>query len=315
MKIVILGAGALGSVIGCKLASSGNDVTLVDVNKSIIDAVKAQGGFVYTDPNGSRLVKLKARYYDELEKGMDLVILPTKTLYSEAALESVSPYLSEKTYLMTLQNGLGNIEKIEKYAAPEKIIVGTTLGESNPVAPGHVSTSGSAPTSIMSADGILNPMVQTVADMFNHAGIETTIAENIMASIWEKVAFNCATNTMASVCRLCDKYTLGTEETSTLAFKIAHEVCTVANAAGYAASEENVIHKLSTSWKIRGDHFPSMAQDVFAQRRTEIGAINGAVYEKARQLNIEVPYVETMYRLVRCIEQNYGAQHLVCKEG
>ena len=310
MKIVILGAGALGSFVACRLSLIGNDVTLVDVIPELIETINSQGGFIYEDSTGSVLVKLKASSYDELENDMDLVILLTKTMHSESAIESIRPHLGSNTYFMTLQNGLGNIERIEKYVPIERIIVGTTLGESNPVAPGHIFTSGSAPTSIMSADGIMNSMVQNVCDMFNEAGIQTSIEENIMASIWEKVAFNCATNTMASVCRLCDKYTLGTCETQSLSFKIAHEVCMVANMIGISANEEKVVEKLTTSWKIRGDHFPSMAQDVFSKRKTEIEAINGAVYNKALELGVDVPYVETMYRLVRCIEQNYQHQYL-----
>lgn len=310
MKIVILGAGALGSFVACRLSLIGNDVTLVDVIPELIETINSQGGFIYEDSTGSVLVKLKASSYDELENDMDLVILLTKTMHSESAIESIRPHLGSNTYFMTLQNGLGNIERIEKYVPIERIIVGTTLGESNPVAPGHIFTSGSAPTSIMSADGIMNSMVQNVCDMFNEAGIQTSIEENIMASIWEKVAFNCATNTMASVCRLCDKYTLGTCETQELSFKIAHEVCMVANMIGIYANEEKVVEKLTTSWKIRGDHFPSMAQDVFSKRKTEIEAINGAVYNKALELGVDVPYVETMYRLVRCIEQNYQHQYL-----
>ena len=310
MKIVILGAGALGSFVACRLSLIGNDVTLVDVIPELIETINSQGGFIYEDSTGSVLVKLKASSYDELENDMDLVILLTKTMHSESAIESIRPHLGSNTYFMTLQNGLGNIERIEKYVPIERIIVGTTLGESNPVAPGHIFTSGSAPTSIMSADGIMNSMVQNVCDMFNEAGIQTSIEENIMASIWEKVAFNCATNTMASVCRLCDKYTLGTCETQSLSFKIAHEVFMVANMIGISANEEKVVEKLTTSWKIRGDHFPSMAQDVFSKRKTEIEAINGAVYNKALELGVDVPYVETMYRLVRCIEQNYQHQYL-----
>ena len=310
MKIVILGAGALGSFVACRLSLIGNDVTLVDVIPELIETINSQGGFIYEDSTGSVLVKLKASSYDELENDMDLVILLTKTMHSESAIESIRPHLGSNTYFMTLQNGLGNIERIEKYVPIERIIVGTTLGESNPVAPGHIFTSGSAPTSIMSADGIMNSMVQNVCDMFNEAGIQTSIEENIMASIWEKVAFNCATNTMASVCRLCDKYTLGTCETQELSFKIAHKVCMVANMIGIYANEEKVVEKLTTSWKIRGDHFPSMAQDVFSKRKTEIEAINGAVYNKALELGVDVPYVETMYRLVRCIEQNYQHQYL-----
>lgn len=314
MKIVILGAGALGSVLGCKLAKAGNNVTMVDVVPELIETVQKQHGFMYDSPDWCGLVPVKVCCYDALETDMDLVILLTKSYHSYSALNSVQPFLSPDTYVMTLQNGLGNVERVAEYVPMDHILVGTTLGESNLVGYGHIHTSGSAPTVMMSADGIMRDIVKKVCDVFNEAGIETTLGEDIMASIWEKVAFNCATNTMASVCRLCDKYTLGTEETRELAFNIARDTCKVANAAGINANADNVIHKLSTSYKIRGDHFPSMAQDVFSRRRTEIDSINGAVYKKARELGIEVPYVETMYRLVRCIESNYPNQHLVCVE-
>lgn len=309
MKITLIGAGALGGALGAKLGLAGNDVTIIDINEALIRAINEQGGMIYDGPKGTQLAPMKACRYEDFDKiDAELIVLLTKTMHSRSAMEQLKDKICEDSYLMSLQNGLGNLELLMEYAPLEKIIVGTTLEESNPVAPGHIKSTGNGTTSIGAPAGN-NDMVVKVNDLFNAAGIICSIADDIMASIWEKVAFNCATNTMASVTRLCDKYTLGTPETMQLGLNIGSEVCDVANRAGIKANKDAVLHKLETMWKLVGDHYPSMAQDVFARRRTEVATINGAVYAKAQELGMQVPYTETMYRLVRCIEQNYENQY------
>lgn len=311
MKITLIGVGALGGALGAKLGLAGNEVIVIDINEALVCAINEQGGIIYDGPNGSQLAPMKALRYSDFDMlDAEIIILLTKTMHSKSAMEQLNGRIGSDSYLMSLQNGLGNLELLMQYTPIEKIIIGTTLEESNPVAPGHIKSTGNGTTCIGAPAGH-NDMVVKVNDIFNAAGIITTIESDIMASIWEKVAFNCATNTLASVTRLCDKYTLGTPETMQLALNIGSEVCDVANRAGIKANKKNVLHKLETMWKLVGDHYPSMAQDIFAKRSTEIDTINGAVYAKAQELGMNVPYTETMYRLVRCIEQNYDNQYLV----
>ena len=312
MKTVILGAGALGSILGIKLTKAGYDVTLVDVNPALLDAVKKNGGLFFNNYSEEVLIPVKMSDYDGLMGTADLIVLVTKAMYTSAALNSAKKIIGENTYVLTLQNGLGNIEAVSEFVDGSHVLVGTTTEVADIEKPGYISSKGEGHTEFMAANGIKNDMVDQINDMFNASGIRTDISKDIMVTIWEKVAHNCATNTLASVCRLTNAYTIGTPETAELAANIIREVCSVANAAGIPADGEAVVNRVVKHAKSGGGyHFPSMAQDIFAHRRTEVSSINGAVYKKAQELGVKVPYTETMYRLVRCIEEHYDAQYMV----
>lgn len=309
MKIVIVGAGAMGSLYGAKLALGGHDVTMIDVVPVVVEAIQ-KNGIVMDIQDKTYYAPAKALFGKDLKETPDLLILFTKTMYSETALEAIKQAIGDDTIVLSVQNGLGNIELIQKYVAPQNVIVGTTIFDSDAVAPGHIRTSSGGHMSIMYADGQHRSFIDELCDMFNAANLSCEIAGDVLTAIWEKVAFNSATNTMAAVTRLPDGCTLGTPETLSLAIHIAKEVTDVANACGVKASFESVKAKLENSLAEHAAHFPSMAQDVFKQRKTEIFSINGAVVERAKAHGMEVPYTETMYLLVRTIEQNYGKQKL-----
>lgn len=312
MKTIILGAGALGSILGIKLTKAGYDVTLVDVNPALLAAVKKNQGLYFNNYSEEILVPVKMSDYDGLDGTADLIILVTKAMYTSSALNSAKKVIGKDTYVLTLQNGLGNIEAVSEYVDSDHVLVGTTTEVADIESPGSISSKGEGHTEFMAANGVMNDMVAQINTMFNDSGIRTDISKDIMVTIWEKVAHNCATNTLASVCRLTNAYTIGTPETAELAANIIREVCSVANAAGIPADGEAVVNRVVKHAKSGGGyHFPSMAQDVFSHRRTEVSSINGAVYKKAQELGVAVPYTETMYRLVRCIEEHYDAQYMV----
>lgn len=307
MRIAVIGAGAMGSLYGAKLALAGNDVTMVDVVPSVVETISKRG-LILEEGQNEHNPEVKACFGQELKEPAELVILFTKTMHSRAALDSVKGVLDKRTCLLSVQNGLGNIELISEYLPISQVIVGTTMFDSFLLGPGHVRTSSSGLMSIMSADGVKNDLVVKMNELFNAAGLSCVIVENIMEAIWEKVAFNAATNTLAALTRLPDGLTIGTEETKELAQKIAKEVVMVARASGVNASEDKVIGKLGITVAEHGNHFPSMGQDILRKSQTEIESINGAVYRIAQTLGLEVPYTETMYRLVRTIEKNYAEQ-------
>lgn len=309
MKIAIVGAGAMGSLYGARLALAGNDVTMVDVIPAVVEAIR-EHGIIMENAEGVFHAPAKAAFGCDLKEEPRLIILFTKTMHSASALDSIRSVIGKETLVLSVQNGLGNIELIQQYLPISRIIVGTTVFDSDYIGPGHIRTSIGGHMNIMFADGQTRDSITKLAELFNDAGLSCEIAGNVLAVIWEKVAFNAATNTMAAVTRLPDGYTLGTAETHKLAMHIAKEVTVTAVAAGIPASFENVSAKLNASLVEHGGHFPSMAQDVFKKRQTEIASINGAVLKKAQELGLSVPYTETMYLLVRTIEQNYANQKL-----
>ena len=288
MKVAVIGAGAMGSLFGARLAQLGHEVTMVDVVPAVIEAIN-KNGLTVEDDDGCHVVPLKACRAEELKTPMDLVLLFTKTMYSRSAMETAGGFIGPETYLLSLQNGLGNVELINEFVPLERIMVGVTRMSSDLVAPGHIQSHGSGYTKIMSADSQVRPMLETIVSELERAKLEGSMAPNIFAAIWEKAAFNAAINSTSAVCRTPCGPVGQIEEGRNLAYNIAREAVMVAQACGIQASEKAVIDSLNSTFDVHRDHMTSMGQDILGKRRTEIDSINGQIVKKAKEKGLAVP--------------------------
>ena len=117
MKIAIVGAGAMGSMFGGLLAECGNDVTLIDINDAHIGAVQSNGLRLVTDDGDRYVGTLKIYRPEEAREQPELLVIFTKTLHTGAALQGVKHLMSPDVHVLSLQNGLGNVEKISEFAS------------------------------------------------------------------------------------------------------------------------------------------------------------------------------------------------------
>lgn len=307
MKIAVTGAGAMGSLFGGRLAMAGNDVTMIAVSPATIETIN-RDGIVLDDEAGRHVIPVKAKRAEDMGEKPELIMLFTKTLSSRAALEGAKHYIGEDTYILTLQNGLGNIELISEYVGRDKIIAGVTNYASDSKGPGKISSAGSGYVKIMTADLRRSEFLDKVYRTLSDAGFHTSITEDIYTAIWEKAGFNAAINAVTAVCRVPCGGVGSVEEGRRLAAKIAEETAMVANAYGVKASAGSIIRNLENSYIAHKDHFTSMAQDVQKKKKTEVEFINGGIVKKAREKGIEVPYTEAVYDLLRIIEDTYEMQ-------
>lgn len=307
MKIAVTGAGAMGSLFGGRLAMAGNDVTMIAVSPATIETIN-RDGIVLDDEAGRHVIPVKAKRAEDMGEKPDLIILFTKTLSSRAALDGARHYIGEGTYILTLQNGLGNIELISEYVGRDRIIAGVTNYASDSKGPGKISSAGSGYVKIMTADLRRSEFLDKVFRTFSDAGFHISIVDDIYTAIWEKAGFNAAINAVTAVCRVPCGGVGSVEEGRRLAAKIAEETAMVANAYGVKASAESIIRNLENSYIAHKDHFTSMAQDVQKKKKTEVEFINGGIVKKAREKGIEVPYTEAVYDLLRIIEDTYEMQ-------
>ncbi|MGU7772210.1 ketopantoate reductase family protein [Burkholderia sp. MR1-5-21] len=306
MRIAILGAGAMGSLFGGLLAEAGEDVTLIDVNDAHLAAIHRDGLRIENDRGDRRVSALRAVRPDAaaLAHGepFDLLIVFTKSLHTRAALGGVRALLTPHTSVLTLQNGLGNVETLREFVPMERILVGVTTWPADVAGLGHVRSHGDGVIRMMSADGATRPVASAAADALTRAGLTCTLDADVWASIWEKVAFNAALNTLCAVTG-CTVDQLGARDDGPrLALAIAAETAAVACAKGIAVDAERIAAKVRHAIDAHRGHRPSMLQDVLAGRRTEIDAINGAVVAAARETGIAVPHTETLLGLVRLID-------------
>lgn len=304
MKILVLGAGAMGSLYGGLLKERGNDVILVDVYEEHINEIN-KNGLEIELLGVKKNIKVAASTAENLDFKPDLVILFTKTIHSRSALESIHRVIDKNTLILSLQNGLGNDEIIREYVNDENIIIGTTNFPSDFVSPGKIKSEGTGQTKIMTSFGDETLALREIQNELDNAGFNCVITKDVFVSIWEKVAFNSACNALTAITKLKLGDLGKLEEGKMLARSIVNEVCSIANKKGIYANAENVIKLVETDFKEHFEHIPSMAQDVLAKRKTEIEFINGAVVREAKKLGLSVPVTESLYQLVTIVQSNY----------
>src|ERR1700759_2253476 len=230
MKTVILGAGAMGSVIGGTLARAGNDVVLVDVAKNIVDTI-GQRGLVIEDKAGQKAtVKLPATN-DPQQAGLaDLIIVFVKCYHTEAAVRQAAPVMGPNTIVLSLQNGWGNAALISKLTGPERVLVGVSYHSAVLLAPGHVLHAGQGPTFLGELDGTISARVTAVTKLFGSAGIDVIPSANVLEEIWSKLALNAVTLPTSASIRISADNLLQTSEMGSLMRELLAEVVAVARA-------------------------------------------------------------------------------------
>ncbi|WP_406805538.1 ketopantoate reductase family protein [Burkholderia semiarida] len=310
MKIAILGAGAMGSLFGGRLAESGEAVTLIDVNDAHLEAIRRDGLRIDDDRGERRIRTLHAMRPEAAnadaaaapDTPFDLLIVFTKSLHTRAALDGVRALLTPDTFVLTLQNGLGNVETVNAFVPIERILVGVTTWPADAAGPAHVRSHGAGTVRMMTADGAARPFAAAVADALSRAGLACTLDADVWAAIWEKVAFNAALNTVCAATG-CTVDQLGHHHDGPrLALAIAAETAAVAHAKGIAVDGARIARNVEHAIRDHRGHRPSMLQDVLAGRRTEIDAISGKVVAAARETGVAVPHAETLLALVRLID-------------
>jgi len=313
MNISILGAGAMGSLFGGLLAEDGQSVTLIDINDAHLAAIRDRGLRLDTDQGDRHINAMTVCRPEHATRQPDLLIVFTKTLHTAAALEGVRSLIGPHTHVLSLQNGLGNVEALSQFVQRERIMIGVTTWPADLVGPGHVRSHGQGAIRMMSADGNQSVSVTKAAAALSSAGLRCEADPTVWSAIWEKVAFNAALNSLCAVSE-CTVDQLGmVKDGQDLAFAIVFEVIEVARANGVDADakkcEANVLHAIAK----HVGHKPSMLQDILAGRRTEVESINGAVVSKAEAMGLAVPYTQTLLGLVRLKEQQIAAARRVAE--
>jgi 2-dehydropantoate 2-reductase len=241
-----------------------------------------------------------------LDRVPDLVLLFTKAFHTHAALEGIRSSLSDKTCVLTLQNGIGHVEMIEAFVPRERIVHGITTYPCDLLGPAVVRARGEGIIKIGAVAAGRMDHARTIARVFERSGFQCEVSRDVETAIWEKLAFNAAMNALAAVLRMRVGQIGDSAEGRKVAFEIVAEVAEVAARKGIKMALHRVEDTLDMAFREHRDHAPSMLQDMLSAKPTEIDFINGAVVREARQAGLAVPVNRTLYRLVKILE----SQHL-----
>jgi 2-dehydropantoate 2-reductase len=187
-RILVIGTGPIGGIIGGRLARAGQDVTFVDVDKEHVAAIR-KSGLQVDVPDGPFNVKIKIVLPEEIEGKYDTALIAVRSHYTPAALAAALPHLSDAGILVSMQNGI-NPPLLEEKVGPDRTIgMGIRMG-CRKVAPGHVETAIRGHLYIGHLHGRTTPRLEGLAQLLNTV-METEISDNILGVLWSKLTYTC----------------------------------------------------------------------------------------------------------------------------
>ena len=241
MKIVMLGAGALGSTIGGTLAMGGNDVHFVDMWQEHVDLIN-KDGLHMTNEKEDWYVRVDARTTADTIGEADLVIVLVKSFATKQAVEQLKQtnVIGKNTLVMSLQNGLGNEETIASVIGSENVISGKTYVGGRLIQAGYISAGVQGKwTYIGELNGEITDRIQTVCNVFNDAGLLCEVSDNIKGLIWDKLLINVAAGALCGITRLPYGPLYEEDYIKDVAVAAIQEGIQVAKAAGVVLKSED----------------------------------------------------------------------------
>lgn len=315
MRIVVVGPGAMGCLFAGLLIESGQkDVWLFDKYESRAKEI-SKSGLKIEGIGGTRLIQpIKAESNPSEIGNADLVLICVKSYDTESASRSIAPVVSDNTTILTLQNGLNNVETISGILGEDKVLAGVTSHGATMLGIGHIRHAGKGETLIGKPHVFSQPAqavkqtrrlsAEQVAEVLRSAGFQTTVSYEIFRFIWTKLIINAAINPLTAITRLRNGQLLEYDETRKLLSMSAEEAGRVATALGISPAYDDPTSAVEEVCKATSSNISSMLQDILRKKRTEIDAINGAIVNHAKRLGIKAEINATLTYLVKAIERS-----------
>ena len=311
----MIGSGAAGSVFAAYLRKGGAELYLVDRYKAHMDKI-ASDGLTFISPAGEELLTgfHTAAKAEEIGE-MDMVILMVKATQTREIMPTLSNCMTDRTVVVSLQNGLGNDEVLEEFISPDRILygfgtIGTELPEpgkcvSKPESGVIMRFGASKKSELAQAAG------KALEKLFNDGGCETRFEEDIRPFVWKKAISNSGYNTLSALLRLKVGYILDSEDGRELIKRIWAEGCKVALAVTGVDLWPEMEQELPRLREGFATYYPSMAQDVLMHKRqTEVSLLNGAIARYGRQYGVDTPVNDAAALMISVIQANYENQYL-----
>ncbi len=298
MNIVILGAGAIGSLFG-GLLSKKNNVILFGRIPHVSD-IRKNG--LTIDEKTKLNVKISAYdSFDSIPFSSDLLIITVKSYDTASAIYQAKQILNSKTVVLSLQNGLDNINSIKDVVGENQIIAGITTHGAFFSKPGYIRHTGFGDTILGELDGNISGRIQNIKNIFNRVGIETTISNNIIKDMWIKAIVNSCINPITASFGCKNGYLLENPILEKIVEKICEESTNVANANGLKLSYQDMLEKTKEVIRKTSENYSSMLQSVQKGKKTEIDSINGVLFDIGKTYNVDVSLNGILMSLVKTL--------------
>ena len=304
--IVVVGAGAIGSLFAGLLARSGVSVLVLDVDRAKVDRIDGEG-IELSGLSGPDLVTVPATTDIASTSDADFYLICVKAYDTAAAVAPLVDVAGPQSVFVSLQNGLGNDAILRDLVGRHRTILGTVGLGAYLAGPGHVIHAGSGPIRLGSLDdrqpqGSDRPDPPArLATLLGQAGLEVEVTDSIRQVVWRKLLGNVAINPVTALLRVRNGALLEIAEARALIETLVVEALAVAQADGVALDASTSLCEVIDLARRTGANRSSMLMDVLAGRRTEVAQLNGAVADLADRLGVAAPVNRAISLLVSAL--------------
>lgn len=297
MKILIVGAGAVGGYYGARLTLSGEEATFLARGATFQALLK--NGIAIRSFRGD--FKTPVKVVDSIGGAPfpDLIMICVKTCDTDQVLEQIRPAVGPKTILLSLQNGVEAEEKMTNLFGKERVLGAVCYIGAEVLSPGVVLHTARGSVAIGEIDGGVTERVKGIVDVFRKAKIDCDLSTNIKKDLWTKLAWNSAFNQVCTIARATVGKILDSPVMRDLLRRTMGEVVAVARKSGIDLDDEIIEKSLHLSSEELRNVKPSMLQDLEKGKRLERETFGGFVIREGKRLGIPTPINAMLYEFLR----------------
>ena len=295
-SILITGTGALACYFAARLAPYAQ-VTMLGTWPQGLAALNENGVRLVTADGEECNYKVRATNDPSDCQGHSCALVLVKSWQTERAARQLAACLCDDGVALTLQNGLGNREILAEALGESRTAQGVTTTGATLLGPGYVREGGKGPI-LVAAQPRLEPFIKLLIE----SGFDVEAKDDLEGVIWGKLIVNAAINPLTAILGVPNGILLERPHARELMGAIAGEAAGVAQALGVALPYDDPAAEVERVARQTAQNRSSMLQDVTRGAPTEIEAINGAIVRSAREANVDVPIIETLWHLIHAMD-------------
>jgi 2-dehydropantoate 2-reductase len=312
MTITVIGPGAIGCLLAAYLTRAGEEVSLLDYRPKRATLLQDRGIAVDGEREAFH-TPIKATAYLTEIRSTDIFILCVKASDTAVVAAKLKDAIPPESHLLTLQNGMGNREKLSESFGSDRVFAGATSHGATLLEVGRVRHAGYGEiwlgdTSGTSSSQAGGAMLQNLATTLNRAGLQAQVVADIEPILWSKLVVNVGINALTAILGVPNGELLKIPTCQNVMDGAIAEAVQVASGCGIQLHLQKEIEKVRAVCNSTAANISSMLQDVKRQKKTEIDQINGAVVQMAASLGMASPVNEVLTALVRSLEEGYNVE-------
>ena len=311
MKVGIVGAGALGLLYAHSFHEHAVDFVIYEVNKEIVDDIK-KNGITLLNGGISKNISPVIDSSSEILHDADIIFLFVKSYSTLDAVSDIKDHINQNSIIVSLQNGLGNVEEIKKFIDIDRIVYGsTTIG----AAKSSFSTVIAGGSGIVNIGGADKNNIMKVDSLLKDSGFDSQITDDPDSVVWKKAIINAGINPIAALLNIPNGKILSNEYALTLQENIIKEAVNAAIANNIEIKFDEILQTTRDVCTKTSGNLCSMLQDiqnekkscskiqdVRNERKTEIESITGKIIEYGENKGLNMQFNKSLYLLIKSME-------------